>query len=199
MIVKCLFCGKRDTDKKDMERVEFSWIPAARRGNYHKECVQKLCDSVSIIAEEKAIKKELNELLIKLHRTNHMPSWFWIVLSDLRQGKRSNVKYGLVDMATPKKPVRYEVIIEAYKMAYSAIEYAIGQGKFSSPDAHIKWGYKAMHSKINDAYRKLYMNNKAKANEEGTMEVAVKSEQRQERIQYKKKKNDKVDISDFLD
>lgn len=191
---KCKFCGVADTPSIDMQELNLEGMPASDKGFYHVACVPTYMQTREVLNEENKQKNELNDTIKKIYGIAFVPNFMWILFNDLHAGI-TNKSVVSLRLKPPKKGIAYEVMTEAYRLSAQPIRYMIEKGAVVGTENQLKYGYKVMYSKLNDAYINIKNKNKAVTKHEMTKEVDISSE---DQVQYVKKDRH-VDMSGLLD
>lgn len=191
--IKCKFCRVEDL-KVNMVDLQDSSVPKSYHGLYHPECR----DAYLALRVDKDIDNEerdkLNALMKQIYGVDVIPPNIWIRLDYLRWGKRHHNEKKQIT-----KPIRYQIIYDAFVLAQKSIDYVLRTKSFDSTGKMMLYCHSIMLNYINDAYNNQRNNEKAKEKlNVNSMSEIIEIEEEREKPQYKPKKR-KTDISHLLD
>jgi hypothetical protein len=198
MIVKCQWCGVKDTDKKDM-KFEMVGEKTLVRKNYHENCYEEHLKDKAFKEKETA---ELDELRLVIERIygltkEPLPSQAYPFLNRIRNGEQTlgkNQKMG----KRYKEGYTYPLIKEAYEYCSDTIEYWNSAKDFNGFMQAFKYGLAIVLDKIYTVEQKVKLREKQRALIEKHVENMEENEE-EFVTSYKKPSKTKADISDFLD
>jgi hypothetical protein len=188
--VKCVECGIRDTKKSMMVNVGTEKTPTW----VHPNCLDSWNKK-----KEKTRKKleewdKLYQTVRDIHGLEVLSREMVIILQDLNNGKYISRRYGV-----QKKGIPYEIIREAYEMSMPDIEYYKATRRFDSVLSEFKYCLEIVIGNINEVYRRRKQKQVEEAQQIAYMNTMIGFEDRSRKPVKPKKKEDKRDISRFLD
>lgn len=189
MLVKCWYCEKKDTDRKDMIKIEGKF-----NKYYHISCYPKYQKKQEVINQDVVEWEELFEYLKEVFDVPTLSGNAIKTLQDLRNGylKVHNRVVKRYKMGVP-----FNIMTETYKRYRKQIDYALNTKQFKGEGAFI-YCFKIMESKIGETVTMR----KKKEKHDKTRKIADKRTiaptDEVPKAEFKKKEYEK-DISDFLD
>lgn len=191
--VKCRYCEQ--TDSSDLMTFE---LHGTVKKYYHVDgCYQKHLERQKIIDIEQAELDDLAKYIMTLHNVNTLPSSHYVMLQGLRNGEV--YKRG-VKAKKYKDGIPYIIIKKTYEYCSKDIKWAIANKSFTGMKGELMYGLSIVYDKINYVKKQEQKKKSQKETEELVKEQKkeIIMEQMEKEVKYKKKE-DKNDISAFLD
>lgn len=194
-VVKCQYCGEKDTETQDME-FEVVGVSKPQKKYYHKQCYPNYLEEKEFKEKERKEKDELVEVIKDIYGVKDLPYQVFPLLESLRNGEQ--VFGGRKENKRYKQGYTYPIIMETYKYCQDTIEYWNSVKNFDGFIGAFKYGLSIVLDKLyivesrekekeqKEKIMDSFMDNNAGFHDEFT-------------TNYKKKNNKNDDILDFLD
>lgn len=159
------------------------------RKYYHADCFAEHQADKQKRAEEAAKLDSLVETIKDIHGLISIPKQFYPFIQDMRNG---TIRFQGKPIKKYKQGVPYEIIEQAYKLSKDSIHWSKENKNFKNSSGELRYGLAIVSNKINDA--SAYMRNRQKQQSA----AAAMQKPSERKVEYKKREN-KKDISDFLE
>lgn len=194
MIVKCWWCGEKDTDRKDMN---FDLVGEKSKKYYHKECYPKFLEHKKFKKEESKKLDDLYNCIKDIYQVKgSLPPSAVALLQDMRNGKE--VLRGRKMGKRYKEGYSYEIIQKTFEECEKDIHYSI------ATKTHIK-GFMGIFKYtltivLDNIYNVAKDEEDRKYSEELLKHRELNTNDSESIYQpsYKKSKNIGQDVNDFL-
>lgn len=186
MQVKCQWCKNKD-EKETMTSEQVG----KQNKYYHPNCYDQYLIDKEFKQQERLELDSLVEIIKRVHDIKIIPNQFYPYLQQLRN---DDVLFGKLKKQY-KQGVSYKVITDTYEYCQKDIAWAKGNKDFNGTLQELKYGLAIIKNKIDQV---LVRQQQLELEKERSNRISENKYISTNDVNYKKKNDDELDISEFL-